>query len=147
MSCPFELYLNEKPAGDRCRDCFWWMHTKNKCIIHGSAGDNKNNPEVNLGEIKQFLDRYGFPVGKVGYRNVLIVLELLLSPNSQGSHDITCIYQSISRETGRTISSIRQSIRAAIIWAWEKGSLKEVFPNRQKRPRLIEIYYHLQNNK
>lgn len=143
-TCPFELHVNEQPAGEKCKDCFWWMQSKNKCIIQGAPEENKNSPENNSAGVRQFLDRCGFPIGKVGYRNTLAALELLFS-GKPNSNDITQVYQNISRNSGRSGSSIRQSIRAAIIYAWEDGSLKEMFPNRQKRPRLVELFYYIQN--
>lgn len=147
MTCPFELNINEQPTGEKCKDCFWWMHLKNKCIIQGSADANKDSSEGKAAGVKQFLNRCGFPIGKVGYRNTLAALELLFLSGTPGPNEITFIYQNISRNSGRTVSSIRQSIRAAIIWAWENGTLKELFPNRQKKPRLVELFYYLQNYK
>lgn len=147
MICPFELHLNEQPDEERCKDCFWWMHTKNKCVIQGMPGENKNDPQCSAAAVREFIDRFGFPVGKTGYRNLLLVLELMSPLKSPAASDVNGIYLNVSRNTGRTASSIRQSIRSAIIWAWENGSLKDAFPNQQKRPRLIEIYYCLQNHK
>jgi hypothetical protein len=123
------------------------MNTKNKCVIQGKPGENRNRPECSPTAVREFLDRFGFPVGKIGYRNLLLVLELMSSNKSPATGDVNGIYFEVSRNTGRSVSSIRQSIRSVIIWAWEIGSLKDAFPNQQKRPRLIEIYYWLQNHK
>ena len=144
MNCPFEFVLNEEPLDGKCRSCFWWLHKKNKCSVI-STPDANNFSEAKVLEPKQFLERFGFQVGKVGYRNILISLEMLHARGEPGPNDVTNVFQIISQETGRTTAAIRQSVRTVIIWAWEKGMLKEAFPNWQKRPRLLDLYYFLQN--
>ena len=144
MNCPFELAVNEKPLDGTCGACFWWLHKKNKCSLSGEQAD-RDSDEDKIIDARHFLERFGFPVGKVGYRNLLASLEMLHAQGEPGPNDVTRVYEIISRETGRTAAAIRQSVRTVIIWAWEKGMLKEAFPNWQKRPRLLDLYYFLKN--
>ncbi len=147
MTCYFELFLNEKPEQDPCKACFWWLHKKNNCVIQGKTELQTEQILEEITDIKQLLDQLGFPIGKMGYRNLMAALELLCAQGAPGPNDIKRTYQLISRETGRSSASIRQSVRSAIICAWESGTLKKAFPNWQKRPRLLDLYYFLQNRK
>jgi len=148
MTCPFELYMDEQqPDRERCKACFWWLHTTDKCIIQGLPEQKESSAKEEQKGVRTVLDSLGFPVKKVGYRNLLTAMELLCACKEPGPGDITRIFQQIGRDTKRSTASVRQSIRTVIIWAWETGRLKEAFPNRQKRPRVLELYYYMKNSR